>query len=405
VRGDALGGRTFGGEQLGGRGVAGRALAGKQVLVDRGAHDRMDERRRLRRCEHLGFHKPVHGLSRLAVVEAARLCREPQVRVAEHGECPRERRRRGSEPLEPVEHEAADRRRPHPRDACRGLGRRLDLSLFDRRDQLAQEQRIAARGAVAGAAELVVRLAERSAHEVGRRLLAQRPQAQRQPRTALGELTPERARRFGIGNAARHGQQDRDAFQASGHVAEEAQRRRIGPVGVVDGEHQRAAVGEVRGQPVEAVERPEGRVSPLGLERRARVAEQALAEAGRAREERRALLPARRQHGRLEQLARHAEGELALERGAACLEHSQPRALGLPPRAREQAALADPRRPLDEHHASAALACPLDSVAELAKLVVALQQLGSRGRASPHLPRRERRGTEGRAQTPGERLG
>ena len=56
---------------------------------------------------------------------------------------------------------------------------------------------------------------------------------------------------------ARHGhhRRDRQLLDPLGEVDEEAQRRRIAPVGVVDAQHERALLGEVRAQPVEAVQR------------------------------------------------------------------------------------------------------------------------------------------------------
>jgi len=48
-------------------------------------------------------------------------------------------------------------------------------------------------------------------------------------------------------------QQHREAVEPPGEVAQEAQRRLVGPVHVVDGEHQRRAVGQVDGEPVQAV--------------------------------------------------------------------------------------------------------------------------------------------------------
>ena len=52
-------------------------------------------------------------------------------------------------------------------------------------------------------------------------------------------------------------QRDRQSGEAVCEVQQEAQRRFIRPVGIVDGEHQRAALGHVDDKPVQAVQRRE----------------------------------------------------------------------------------------------------------------------------------------------------
>jgi hypothetical protein len=212
---------------------------------------------------------------------------------------------------------------------------------------------------------------QRGAHELGGRRVAQRPQ--RQAGAIVGELLPERAGRLRIGHAAGSDEHDRQAVEAPRQVAEEAQRRRVGPVGVVDGEHQGTAVGEVDGQPVEPVERSEGGVAPLRLERRAHLAEQPLGEPRRAREQRFGLGVDRR----LEQLAGDAERERVLQRRTAGLEHAQAGGRGVAPRPRQQARLAHAGRTVQDHEPAAAAARALDRAAQPAKLVLALEQAGS----------------------------
>ena len=60
-------------------------------------------------------------------------------------------------------------------------------------------------------------------------------------------------------------QQHRQRLDAAGEEAEELQRRLVGPLRVVDAEHQRLVVREVRGQPVEAVQALVGRVVADGV--------------------------------------------------------------------------------------------------------------------------------------------
>ena len=98
-----------------------------------------------------------------------------------------------------------------------------------------------------------------------------------------------------------------------------AQRRRIGPVDVVDDEHGRAALAEVAGQPDEPAR---GGVHRLARRRRlARLGcERAL---GQARRADRQLVPLRASSQRLEQLARHTPGGVLLERAAARAQHGR----------------------------------------------------------------------------------
>ena len=78
--------------------------------------------------------------------------------------------------------------------------------------------------------------------------------------------------------------QDRQPLEPAAQVLERSERGRVAPVQVVDEERERAADGEVRGQPVEPVverERP-GRV---GGRRLAAAGDEVLDEAGRPGEE------------------------------------------------------------------------------------------------------------------------
>ncbi len=115
--------------------------------------------------------------------------------------------------------------------------------------------------------------------------------------------------------AQRRGDQHRRAVEPPREVGEEAQRRPVRPVEVVDGQQQRLLRGEVEREPVERVQRRErGRALLVG-----RLLEQRAGGRGGARQ-----LAACGDPG-LEQLAHDAVGELALELPGARLQHLQRR--------------------------------------------------------------------------------
>ena len=149
-----------------------------------------------------------------------------------------------------------------------------------------------------------------------------------------------------------------------------AQRRRVGPVNVVDDEHSGVALAEVAGQPDESA-----RGSVHRLARRRRLArlgcERAL---GQARCADRQLLPLRASSQRLEQLARRTPGGVLLERAAACVQHGRALCPRDPPGSREQGRLADPRGPLDEDDASGAGSSLRQPPTQLGQFGVSVQQ-------------------------------
>ena len=85
----------------------------------------------------------------------------------------------------------------------------------------------------------------------------------------------------------------------------------------------------------------------------------------------------------LEQLAHHPERKLALELGAAGAEHRDAVGGGEPAHRGEQRRLPDPRRPLDQRHASARPADAGDQRVELGHLALALEQPGFRRLLAP----------------------
>ena len=115
---------------------------------------------------------------------------------------------------------------------------------------------------------------------------------------------------------------DRQVLDPPGEVVQRPQRRLVGPVGVVDGEQQRAALGQRGDQPVDAVQRGERRAT-----RRLRPGPSTgPASRGGPVQQRRRSSAAAPQH-RLEQPAHDPEAELALQRAGPRGQHPEP-ALG-----------------------------------------------------------------------------
>ena len=155
-----------------------------------------------------------------------------------------------------------------------------------------------------------------------------------------------------------HEQHDGQLRQTAGEVVQEPQRRSIGPVRVIDGEQQRSALGEVRRQPVEPVQRRKG-----AIRRRCGGGygpQHAGAHCRRPFEERRPNVGPCSVQRRLEQLPHDAVGEVALEVVTS-------RNQGLHPSVQRERAdradelrLADARRPLQDDDLSGPGTSPPD---------------------------------------------
>ena len=145
---------------------------------------------------------------------------------------------------------------------------------------------------------------------------------------------------------------------------------------VIDDHAQRPPLREVGAEPVEAVEDGERRVlvgdGGLGALRGARQAEQPGGHAGRAPEELgRPLHPPER---RLDELAHHAEGELALQLGPPGAEDAHPRRFGPSPGVGQQRGLAHARRALDHDEHPAAVTGPGQGAVHARQVALSLQQ-------------------------------
>ena len=114
-----------------------------------------------------------------------------------------------------------------------------------------------------------------------------------------------------------HRQRDHDgqARESVREMKQEPQRRLVGPLGVVDGEQQRSAFGEVDHQPIQPVQGGERHIT--GLLGRSDVGEDRFGQPRRARQQPIAFGAVSTGHRAFEQLANDPEAESALQLSAA----------------------------------------------------------------------------------------
>ena len=200
----------------------------------------------------------------------------------------------------------------------------------------------------------------------------ERPRAHGRLRRAGQQLRQQLGRRRRLARAHRADHADPQLAERARQQRQPAQRRRIGPVDVVDDEHGRAALAEVAGQPDQSAHGGVHRVPRV--RRLARLGcERAL---GQSRRADRQLVPLRAASQRLEELARHAPGGVLLERAAERAQHRRAVRARDPAGGREQRRLADPRRSLDHDHAPGPGSSQREPPAQLAQFGVAVQQHG-----------------------------
>ena len=246
------------------------------------------------------------------------------------------------QPAKPEANRSTDASGADSLDVACGLRGRSDASFSQRVQEHAQQERRPARRAQAGIDEDRIRFARRESTRRARRLP---PRVSGCSLIELGVRIGGHAReQLGIGarvaRARRQNERDVELFEPRQEKGEIAKRRRVGPVRVVDDDAERACGGEVRAQPVEAVEDCERRVAGRrlwGLRGGcARKPEDACGDAGARLEQLGALELRGVRQRRLEQLAHDAEREIALELGSARPQHEHParrRPSRAPPRA------------------------------------------------------------------------
>ena len=135
---------------------------------------------------------------------------------------------------------------------------------------------------------------------------------------------------------------------------------------IVDHDQRRAAIGDGCRQPVQAVQNRErvvlragGALGPVARRHDRRGASRG------AGQQRAALVACRRANERLEQLAHHAVGEVALQLAAAADQYGDPGALRDSPRLVQQDRLADAGHTLDEDQRALTCGEPIGQVGEL----------------------------------------
>jgi hypothetical protein len=150
----------------------------------------------------------------------------------------------------------------------------------------------------------------------------------------------------------------------------EPKRRLIGPVGIIEHQHQAVLLGEVRHQPVQTVQGPErggfgvgGCVEQDRRRQRSRPREQGIVRIGACGPDR-----------WLKALPHHAERVVALEFRAARVENTHAPLLSERPRGVEQCRLADARPALDHDRASGAGARGIERGPDPRQLALPLKQ-------------------------------
>ena len=352
LRRDLLGGRAGVAQQPRRPLVQQRALARRQLVVDRVAHERVDEpERRVGPQDLRAGERARRGRDGRLVEAGQRRDRGQLGALAEHADgardgggvagqprragrarCSRRRagRRRGPR-------RAASRRAPRPRPRAPAASWRSSSGL----PPVASWQ--AAQNASSAPAPSRARTS------------AAAPGALSGPGWSVSaagscdDLGQQRRVGARLARPDGGGDQDRQPLQPPGEIGEEAQRRAVAPVQVVDREQQRPLAGEVGGEPEQAVERGERRDARLvgvGRAEHRRGGRGGTGERGRA---------ALRIGGEpLEQLPDDAEAELALELASARGQDVE-RVAGIGAQLGEQPGLADPGRAADHHQPPAAV--------------------------------------------------
>jgi hypothetical protein len=229
-------------------------FGGRQLGVDRGAQDGVGEADRAAgfhdargyQCPHRRLHFDAAESRQPRGVAHLRAVAERAERAGEPGGCRRQ-------PRETQQHRIGDAAWDHRADIVRGGRGGRDTSSRRLVEELADEERVAARHLEARADEPIVGLVGQPGRDqCGDGRLRQGRRAQQ----LRGGIANERR---GLGRQRRierpSGQDERERLplQPARDERQRARRGRVAPLQVVDHQHERRIGGEVGGEPVEAV--------------------------------------------------------------------------------------------------------------------------------------------------------
>ena len=220
------------------------------------------------------------------------------------------------------------------------------------------------------------RLAELRFDQPRDRRLRQRRRSQDAGRP-VGEQRAEHAAgdRLRLGSRGDH-DRERELLQPRQQEGQEPQRRGVGPVGVVDGDHERVVTGQVGAQPVQPVQYRERGVGRLGLARvgvGTREGQHPGRDPCRSLEQVGPPAGGSCGQGRLEQLARHAEGEVALQLAATGPQNANSGGAGGVGGSLDQRRLADAGGALQHEQRPLVGLCPRQRLVDAAELGLAFQ--------------------------------
>ena len=356
-------------QALGGCGVERIALGDGKVVIDRTANEWVDERARLSRGQDLHAHQVARDDGSVRVGQPGEIGGCAQLgAAAEHGGCAGERHGVGAHPRDAARDPVGERRPGETRDRVRvirgGVG-------FERAQQLLEIEGIAGAGGMAGRAQLVGRIRAAAADDLGNGRGAERGRRDAAEVRAGAQRIEQRGGSARLARPHRQEQDDREVADPAREMVERAQGRLVDPVQVVDHERQGGRGGEVRGEPVQAIEHGEACVGSITLA----AVDDPGRRCGRPGEQRSALGPRDARQGGFEELADHAVGQLALELAPARRPDAQAAGPCLLARELQQRALARPCGAFDDEPAAAAFVDAVERSMDLSALGVALDDV------------------------------
>ena len=262
-----------------------------------------------------------------------------------------------------------------------GRVERAHAMVGDLAAELAQQPRVAGRRAMALAADLERRRRRRAADEPRRATTGQRLGVQHRRRAGPADEAEQVRGRVGIVGTGADGDEQGQVGDPPRQVGEHLQRRPVGPVRVVDHEHERRLVGQGRAQPQHAVGDRHGGV---GAGHRP-VAQQGAGRGRRPLEQARPPLVGPVAQRSFQQRAHHPEAEMALERARRGAAHAAAGPGRLLRGVLEQRGLAEPGGRREDDDRALAVGQPRHRVAQDVELARALdeQRLGAARRRLP----------------------